>query len=92
MPVRTCSALRTQLYFERQAVLFAIAALPDDADPVGAERLGLRARELAAGLDGWTGGWFGRSGGWADRLCPAPAVCVSTKERQRTKRYTVSPR
>jgi hypothetical protein len=49
----------TQLYFERRRVLAQLQALPE---PGGAEavRLGLRADELAAGIDAWTGGWFGR--------------------------------
>jgi hypothetical protein len=49
----------TQLYFERRRVLAALRALPG---PPAAERAGLRLRadELAAGIDAWTGGWFGR--------------------------------
>jgi len=49
----------TQLYFERRRVLAQLQALPDAGD---AEllRLRLRADELAAGIDAWTGGWFGR--------------------------------
>jgi hypothetical protein len=49
----------TQLYFERRRVLAQLAQLPD---PGEAERLRLRLRadELAAGIDAWTGGWFGR--------------------------------
>ncbi len=48
-----------QLYFERRRVLLERAQL---ADPTGleAERLALRAKELAAGLDAWTGGWWSR--------------------------------
>jgi hypothetical protein len=48
-----------RLYFERLRALERLAALPEDA---GAERveLELRARELAAGLDAWTGGAFSR--------------------------------
>jgi hypothetical protein len=48
-----------QLYFERRRVLLERAQLPDPAGPE-AERLALRARELAAGLDAWTGGWWSR--------------------------------
>jgi hypothetical protein len=48
-----------QLYFERQRVLLERAQL-QDATSVEAERLALRARELAAGLDAWTGGWWSR--------------------------------
>jgi hypothetical protein len=44
-----------QLYFERQRVLASIDAPAPDA-PVALLRL--RAAELAAGLDAWTGGWF----------------------------------
>ena len=47
----------TQLYFERRRVLAAIALHPDD--PAAAE-LQLRAAQLAAGIDAWTGGWYGR--------------------------------
>ena len=43
-----------QLYFERLRVL-AAADAPDAADP---RALRLRAEELAAALDAWTGGWF----------------------------------
>ncbi len=49
----------TQLYFERRRVLMELAAL-DPAGLADAARLRLRADELAAGLDAWTGGWFGR--------------------------------
>ena len=45
----------TQLYFERQRVLAALADPPPDASPAA---LRLRAAELAAGIDAWTGGWF----------------------------------
>jgi hypothetical protein len=48
-----------QLYFERRRVLLERAQLADPASPE-AERLVLRARELAAGLDAWTGGWWSR--------------------------------
>ena len=48
-----------QLYFERRRVLLERAQLPDPAS-AEAERLLLRARELAAGLDAWTGGWWSR--------------------------------
>jgi hypothetical protein len=57
-----------QLYFERRRVLLERAQL---ADPSGleAERLALRAKELAAGLDAWTGGWWSRQ-----LLSPSPRV------------------
>jgi len=46
----------TQLYFERRRVLGQLAvSAPDDAET---RALALRADELAAGLDAWTGGWF----------------------------------
>ncbi|HEY8156767.1 MAG TPA: hypothetical protein VII72_21740, partial [Myxococcota bacterium] len=47
----------TQLYFERRRVLAQLQSL---SDPNDAGRLRLRADELAAGIDAWTGGWFGR--------------------------------
>jgi hypothetical protein len=47
----------TQLYFERRRVL---AALRATADPATADASRLRAAELAAGIDAWTGGWFSR--------------------------------
>jgi len=49
-----------QLYFERRRV---VAELADRPDAPAAERLRLqlRAAELAAGLDSWTGGWFSRA-------------------------------
>ena len=48
-----------QLYFERRRSLRQAAdpALP----PAEATRLRERAEELAAGLDAWSGGWFGRA-------------------------------
>jgi hypothetical protein len=49
----------TQLYFERRRALAELAARPDASEP---EQLALRLRaaELAAGIDAWTGGWFSR--------------------------------
>jgi len=47
----------TQLYFERRRVIAAFASQPDS--PAAAEYK-LRAAQLAAGIDAWTGGWFGR--------------------------------
>ena len=49
----------TQLYFERRRVLLALRIGP--ADDAELARLRLRADELAAGLDAWTGGWFARA-------------------------------
>jgi hypothetical protein len=48
----------TQLYFERRRVLLALRE--GDADTAECARLRLRADELAAGLDAWTGGFFSR--------------------------------
>jgi hypothetical protein len=50
----------TQLYFERRRVLAELFGRPDLPAP---ERLGLqlRAAELAAGIDAWSGGWFTRA-------------------------------
>lgn len=48
-----------QLYVERQRALLSLAALADLRSPE-ARRLALRADELGAGLDAWTGGWWGR--------------------------------
>jgi hypothetical protein len=50
----------THLFFERRRVLLELAALGPAPDAQEAERLRLRADELAAGLDAWTGGWFGQ--------------------------------
>ena len=47
----------TQLYFDRRRALLALDSQPDKQTPE-AELLRLRADELAAGLDAWTGGWF----------------------------------
>jgi len=49
-----------QLYFDRRRALLALDAHPDKGSPE-AEALRLRAEELAAGLDAWTGGWFSRA-------------------------------
>ncbi len=49
----------TQLYFERERVLAELVQLPDRSSSE-ALRLRLRAEELAAGIDAWTGGWFSR--------------------------------
>jgi hypothetical protein len=46
-----------QLYFERRGLLQQLAASPDASGPE-VRQLELRAAELAAGLDAWTGGWF----------------------------------
>jgi len=44
-----------QLYFERRRALLDAAR---ETEPYAAARLELRAAELAAGLDAWTGGWW----------------------------------
>ena len=51
-----------QAYYERQALLRALAVMQVEGAPSEIDRykLRLRADELAAGLDGWTGGWFGK--------------------------------
>jgi len=46
-----------QLYFDRRRALTALARYADRSDPEAVE-LAVRCRELAAGLDAWTGGWF----------------------------------
>jgi hypothetical protein len=53
----------TQLYFERRLVLAEIASPAASAPPVV---LQLRAAQLAAGIDAWTGGWF------SQQLSPPP--------------------
>ncbi|MBW2712965.1 MAG: hypothetical protein JRC77_04365 [Deltaproteobacteria bacterium] len=68
----------TQLYFDRQRSLLDLASLEQasrasspEVDPsaarhrsLEAERLRLRVEELAAGIDAWTGGWFGERAQW----------------------------
>ena len=46
-----------QLYFERRRMLLELAGSPEPSADAARHRL--RADELAAGIDGWTGGWFG---------------------------------
>jgi hypothetical protein len=48
-----------QLYFDRQRALAAAAQAAPGAPDAAREEL--RAAELAAGLDAWTDGWFGRA-------------------------------
>jgi hypothetical protein len=48
-----------QLYFERRRALLERARL-EQPESLEGERLLLRAHELAAGLDAWTGGWWSR--------------------------------
>jgi hypothetical protein len=52
-----------QLYFERRRALLDAAR---ETDPHASARLALRAAELAAGLDAWTGGW------WSAQLAASP--------------------
>ncbi len=48
-----------QLYFERRGLLRQLGRASSDGAQTGdRELLQLRAAELAAGLDAWTGGWF----------------------------------
>jgi hypothetical protein len=66
-----------QLYFERRRVLLQLAGLGTDAGEEAA-RLRLRADELAAGLDAWTGGWWSAQG---SPLAPrSPRPVRDTKE------------
>jgi len=71
-----------RLHFERRRVLLELAS---HADPwsLEAERLRLRADELAAGLDAWTGGWFGRRAPALSRGRP-PAASASAVPRPAT--------
>ena len=54
----------TQLYFERRRALVDLAS---ERDPLAAARQRVRADELAAGLDAWTGGWWSAQ---LERLSP----------------------
>jgi len=58
-----------QLYFERRALLERLR----ESDPDGAEVRAheLRAAELAAGLDAWTGGWFSSASASAPASAPS---------------------
>jgi hypothetical protein len=66
-----------QLYHERRRVLLEAERLPA-GDPEAA-RLRLRAEELGAGLDAWTGGW------WSLRLGAAPASASPVRSPERTQ-------
>ncbi len=48
----------TQLYFDRRRALAQLTAIGDSAG-AEVESLRLRVAELTAGIDAWTGGWFG---------------------------------
>lgn len=63
----------TQLYHERRRVLLALRE--GGVDGAELARLRLRADELAAGLDAWTGGWFSRH---APALAPAGAPAFAS--------------
>jgi hypothetical protein len=47
--------------------LLALDAHPDKHSPEAAA-LRLRAQELAAGLDAWTGGWFSRAAAGSEEM------------------------
>lgn len=49
-----------QLYFERQSIRERLKTDAETLDSSERARLLIRARELGAGLDAWTGGWLGR--------------------------------
>jgi hypothetical protein len=53
-----------QAYYERQGLLRAleVASVESAQGQADRRKLQLRVDELAAGLDGWTGGWFGKQG------------------------------
>jgi len=62
----------TRFYFDRQRV---VAELYEAVGEAERTRLRLRADELAAGLDAWTGGWFGQKAApLLSRHEPTPAV------------------
>jgi hypothetical protein len=69
-----------QLYFARRRVLLDLAA---HAAPEGleAERLRLRADELAAGLDAWTGGWWSQHVPPLERPGPGASPAASGPPR-----------
>lgn len=71
-----------QMYFERRGLLEKLRS-GDPASDVGA--LELRAAELAAGLDAWTGGWFSRSRPGPDETSlpvhPPPGPRPNAEER-----------
>jgi hypothetical protein len=65
----------TQLYFERRRVLLALRGAPSDEQERA--RLRLRADELAAGLDAWTGGFFSRHALPLAAVAPIPSPLPS---------------
>jgi hypothetical protein len=66
----------TQLYFERRRVLLGLRTA--SADGAEAARLRLRADELAAGLDAWTGGFFSRHAPSLAGVAPLDSPISST--------------
>jgi len=72
-----------QLYFERRRALLALAALAG-ADPLEAADLRLRADELAAGLDAWTGGWWSRQVAPLASPSPFSALSPPVPDREKT--------
>jgi hypothetical protein len=68
----------TQLYYERRRVLLALRQ--GGVDDAELARLRLRADELAAGLDAWTGGFFSRH---VPPLAPASAAALDSPPRSR---------
>ncbi|MAE95402.1 MAG: hypothetical protein CL910_12135 [Deltaproteobacteria bacterium] len=67
-----------QLYFEWQRVVLELGASWDQRDPES-QRRALRADELAAGLDAWTGGW------WSQRVPPLVSSRPPSSPRPRTE-------
>ncbi len=70
-------ALRLRRLERLRQPLLERAQLADLRGPE-AERLALRARELAAGLDAWTGGWWSRQ---LPPAAPSPRETDSQEER-----------
>jgi hypothetical protein len=66
----------TQLYFERRRVLLSLRSAAGDA--AESARLRLRADELAAGLDGWTGVFFSRHAPPLAAVAPLASPAATT--------------
>lgn len=60
-----------QLYFERRRALLDANR---ESDPHAVARLALRAAELAAGLDAWSGGWWSAQAASASPRRPEPEI------------------
>ena len=56
-----------QLFYERRSIVLQLRTLADPGDAADAVKLALRAAELAAGLDAWTGGAGSATGSCAVR-------------------------